>query len=66
MNICHSCAVVVSGGDTSHVRDCDRYHISAGLEALGLVTVGSPIDGYIRCWLCNWDSMNGYELLEVN
>ena len=60
MNVCHSCATVVANCDTSHVDPCDLDHIEATLESVGRVVVGARVEGYIRCFLCNWDHMNGY------
>lgn len=62
MNICHSCAVVVANDDTSHIDPEDLDVIEATMEAVGRVAVGAPVDGYIRCGLCDWDHMNGYAL----
>lgn len=67
MFVCENCAVVVANGDTSHIFDPDDLDvIEATLEAVGLVAVGPHKDGYIRCYLCDWDYMGGYELVDVN
>lgn len=66
MFACRSCAVVVANDDMSHIDPGDEDVIVATLEAVGWVAVGSPVDGYIRCYLCDWDHMGGYELVEVN
>ena len=66
MFVCESCEVVVASDDTSHIDPGDLDVIEATLEAVGMVAVGAPVDGYIRCYLCGWDHMNGYELVEVN
>lgn len=65
-DVCRSCAVVVANDDTSHIFDPDDLHvIEATMEAVGMVAVGAPVDGYIRCYLCGWDHMGGYELEEL-
>lgn len=66
MNVCRSCAVVVANDDLSHIDPDDLHVIEATMEAVGWVAVGPPVDGYIRCYLCDWDSVGGYELVEVN
>lgn len=62
---CHSCAVAIQNGDTSHINEDDLDATMANIERLGMVTVTETgNNGYFQCSVCDHDTMSDEYLIE--